>query len=126
MFGIGYAFTDYHGINKPTFVGLDNFRKMFAAPGFWTAFWNTLKLSIVKLILNTGAAVLISLLLNEIKNTAFKKTTQTIIYLPHFMSWVVTASVFTLILPVRRRTCKLFAGSFGNIEKGIRNLFYGE
>lgn len=126
MFGIGYAFTDYHGINKPTFVGLDNFRKMFAAPGFRTAFWNTLKLSIVKLILNTGAAVLISLLLNEIKNTAFKKTTQTIIYLPHFMSWVVTASVFTLILsPSGEGLVNSLLVHSGILKKGSEIYFMG-
>ena len=67
---------------------------------FWQAFRNTLVLSIVKLILNTGAAVIISLLLNEITNMAFKKSVQTIIYLPHFMSWVVVAAVFKMILSV--------------------------
>ena len=61
---------------------------------FWQAFRNTLILSLIKLFLNTGAAVIISLLLNEITNMIFKKTVQTIIYLPHFMSWVVVASVF--------------------------------
>jgi putative aldouronate transport system permease protein len=67
---------------------------------FWQAFKNTLWLSLVKLILNTGAAVIISLLLNEIVNMTFKKTVQTIVYLPHFMSWVVVASIFRLILSV--------------------------
>ena len=65
---------------------------------FWQAFRNTLILSIIKLFLNTGAAVIISLLLNEITNMIFKKTVQTIIYLPHFMSWVVVASVFKMLL----------------------------
>lgn len=96
--GISLAFTEYRGVKAPEFVGLDNFVRMLEAPGFWTAFLNTLKLSVVKLLLNTLMAVVISLLLNEIKNMAFKKTTQTIIYLPHFMSWVVTVSVFSLIL----------------------------
>ena len=50
------------------------------------------------MILNTGAAVIISLLLNEIVSLGFKKTVQTIVYLPHFMSWVVVASVFKMIL----------------------------
>ena len=67
-------------------------------PNFWTAFSNTLELSIVKLLLNTFAAVILSLLLNEMVNMRVKKLAQTVIYLPHFMSWVVTASVFQLIL----------------------------
>ena len=88
-------------IRSPYYVGLLHFNTMFTNDVFfWDAFRNTLLLSIVKLILNTGAAVIISLLLNEITNLAFKKTVQTIVYLPHFMSWVVVASIFRLILSV--------------------------
>ena len=65
MFGIRYAFFTYKGINDPIFVGIKHFVKMFSMPGFWKAFSNTLVLSITKLILNTGAAVIISVLLNE-------------------------------------------------------------
>lgn len=126
LFGISYAFTDYRGVKAPEFVGLENFEKMFSAPGFWTAFANTLKLSVVKLFLNTGMAVLISLLLNEIKNMAFKKTTQTIIYLPHFMSWVVTVSVFSLILsPSQDGLVNSFLVSTGILEKGSEIYFLG-
>lgn len=98
MTGIRYAFFSYKGIKDPVFVGLANFEKMASMPGFWRAFRNTIWLSTVKLLFNTFMAVGISLLLNELRFKNFKKVTQTIIYLPHFMSWVVTASVFTLIL----------------------------
>ncbi len=98
MLGIRYSFFTYKGIKDPVFIGLENFTRMFSMPGFWRAFSNTLVLSIVKLLLNTFMAVVISLLLNELRFLKFKKVTQTIVYLPHFMSWVVTASVFTLIL----------------------------
>lgn len=98
MLGIRYAFFSYKGIKEPVFVGLEHFRKMVSMPGFWSAFRNTILLSSVKLLFNTFMAVGISLLLNELRFKNFKKITQTIIYLPHFMSWVVTASVFTLIL----------------------------
>ena len=91
MLGCRYAFTKYI-IRSPYYVGLLHFNTMFTNDVFfWDAFRNTLLLSIVKLILNTGAAVIISLLLNEITNLAFKKTVQTIVYLPHFMSWVVAS-----------------------------------
>jgi len=100
MLGCRYAFTKYI-IRDPYYVGLKHFAQMFTNDTFfWQAFRNTLVLSIVKLILNTGAAVIISLLLNELTNMAFKKTVQTIVYLPHFMSWVVVASIFRLILSV--------------------------
>ena len=98
MLGIRYAFFSYKGIKEPVFVGLANFQKMFSMPGFWSAFTNTFFLSTIKLLLNTFMAVGISLLLNELRSQTFKKVTQTIVYLPHFMSWVVTASVFTMLL----------------------------
>ena len=98
MLGCRFAFTKYV-IRAPYYVGLYHFNRMFTNDVyFWRAFRNTLVLSLTKLILNTGMAVIISLLLNEIVNLGFKKTVQTIIYLPHFMSWVVVASVFKMIL----------------------------
>lgn len=100
MIGYRYAFYEYKSALSIKWVGLDNFVRLLSTEAFWSAFINTLQLSIVKLLLNTGMAVIISLLLNEIKNLTFKKVTQTIIYLPHFMSWVVTASVFALILSI--------------------------
>ena len=66
MLGIRFAFTDYNGIKEASFVGLKNFQKMFSMPNFWTAFWNTLQISIIKLFLTTAAAVIVSIFLNEI------------------------------------------------------------
>ena len=98
MLGCRFAFTKYV-IRAPYYVGLYHFNRMFTNDiYFWRAFRNTLILSLTKLILNTGMAVIISLLLNEIVSLGFKKTVQTIVYLPHFMSWVVVASVFKMIL----------------------------
>lgn len=61
MLGIRFAFTDYNGIKEASFVGLKNFQKMFSMPNFWTAFWNTLQISIIKLFLTTAAAVIVSI-----------------------------------------------------------------
>lgn len=98
MLGCRFAFTKYV-IRAPYYVGLYHFNRMFTNDiYFWRSFRNTLVLSLTKLVLNTGMAVIISLLLNEIVNLGFKKTVQTIVYLPHFMSWVVVASVFKMIL----------------------------
>ena len=91
MLGLRYAFTEYKSGLQPYYSGIANFVNMFGltelgklkSQQFMTAFTNTLYLSIIKLILNTFMAVLISLLLNEMKNIHFKKTVQTIIYLPH-------------------------------------------
>ena len=62
MLGIRFAFTDYNGIKEASFVGLKNFQKMFSMPNFWTAFWNTLQISIIKLFLTTAAAVIVSII----------------------------------------------------------------
>ncbi len=98
MLGIRYAFYDYKPIGDPKWVGLDHFTKMFSTTAFWTAFKNTLELSIMKLILTTFTSVIVSIFLNEMANLFAKKTLQTLIYLPHFMSWAVTASIFSLLL----------------------------
>ncbi|MED9904182.1 MAG: ABC transporter permease subunit [Lachnospiraceae bacterium] len=106
MAGLRYAFTDYISGQEPTYVGIKHFVDMFglsklstlSSKQFVNALSNTLVLSIVKLVLNTFMAVIISLLLNEMVRIRFKKTVQTIIYLPHFMSWVVVASIFKLML----------------------------
>ena len=106
MAGLRYAFTDYISGTQPKYVGIKHFVDMFglselsrlSSKQFMNALGNTLVLSIVKLILNTGMAVVISLLLNEMRQIHFKKTVQTIIYLPHFMSWVVVASIFKMML----------------------------
>ena len=120
MFGIRYAFYSWKIIGDPTWVGLANFEKLFRQSQFSVSFQNTIVFSIVKLLLNTGLAVLISLLLNEMISLKFKKVSQTIIYLPHFMSWVVTASVFSLLLsPSENGLVNQLLIKMGVIDSGI-------
>lgn len=120
MFGIYFSFTKYNIITPAKWVGLDQFKRLFSMPNFWTAFKNTLQLSIIKLLLNTFLAVIISLLLNEMISTKAKKLSQTIIYLPHFMSWVVTASVFQMLLsPTSTGLVNQVLLKLGIINEGI-------
>ena len=92
LLGIRYSFYDYYpGRQAPTFVGMKHFQYMFATAAFWTAFKNTLELSIIKLIITTVSSVVVSIFLNEMGNLLAKKSLQTIIYLPHFMSWQARA-----------------------------------
>ncbi len=99
MLGVRYSFYDYYVVlPKPIWVGFKHFETMFSMPQFWAAFKNTLILSIIKLLLTTISSVVVSVFLNEMGNLFAKKTLQTIIYLPHFMSWAVVASIFTLFL----------------------------
>ncbi len=97
MLGIRYAFYQYK-LKNITWVGLKNFETMFGKKEFWTAFTNTLQISITKLIITTFTSVLVSVFLNEMHNMFAKKSLQTIIYLPHFMSWAVVAAIFQLFL----------------------------
>ncbi|MBQ8638276.1 MAG: sugar ABC transporter permease [Lachnospiraceae bacterium] len=99
MVGISYAFTDYSPFHKElNFIGLENFQKLFASDGFWQAFKNTLEISTIRLLLVTFGSIGLALLLDEIGCMWFRKLTQTMVYIPHFMSWVVVASIFTIIL----------------------------
>ncbi len=97
MLGVRYAFYEYK-LRNITWVGLENFKTMFAKKEFWTAFTNTLEISITKLLLTTFTSVVVSVFLNEMHNIFAKKSLQTIIYLPHFMSWAVVAAIFQLFL----------------------------
>ena len=64
MLGIRYAFYDYKPVGQPSWVGVAHFTKMFSTAAFWTAFKNTLELSIMKLIITTFTAVVVSIFLN--------------------------------------------------------------
>lgn len=98
MAGIRYAFFKFTPFNPhPDFIGFGNFTNLFANGRFWDSFNNTIILSFVNLVLSMVFSVGIALLINEIQNTIGKKFVQTVIYLPHFLSWVVVASIFTLI-----------------------------
>lgn len=98
MAGILYSFTEYTPFTKPVFIGMENFKTLFASPAFWRAFKNTLQISTVNLVLSLVCSVGLALLIDEIKGVRFRKVTQTVIYIPHFISWVVVASIFTMVL----------------------------
>jgi putative aldouronate transport system permease protein len=98
MLGIRYAFYEFTPFDpQKKFIGFQNFVNLFQTDGFWDAFRNTIILSFFNLVLSMVFSVGIALLINEINNTVWKKFVQTVIYLPHFLSWVVVASIFTLI-----------------------------
>lgn len=113
MLGAALAFTEYTPYSGPTYVGWENFRNLFTNPRFITSFKNTLILSLSNLFLGMFLAIVISLLLNELRNAHFKKIVQTTIYLPHFMSWVVVASIFTIILSPQNGAFNALLGKFG-------------
>lgn len=70
-------------------TGLENFRYLFELPGFGQVVWNTVFISVMKIIAGLTLPVIAALLLNEVRVNGFKRSIQTIIYMPHFFSWVI-------------------------------------
>ncbi|HIS78899.1 MAG TPA: sugar ABC transporter permease [Candidatus Caccousia stercoris] len=98
LLGSVMAFQDYKvglGFFRSPWVGLENFRIIFTFRDSVQVFWNTLIIAFGKLVLNAIVPVIFSILLNELGGKIFKRTFQTIVYLPHFLSWVVLATVVT-------------------------------
>jgi len=103
MYGIIIAFKNYHpalGVVKSKWVGFQWFKSFFNDAYFFRTLRNTFTISFLSIIFSFPMPILLALLLNEVRIKWFKKTVQTIVYLPHFMSWVVAASVFRLFLGV--------------------------
>ncbi|MDO4334029.1 MAG: ABC transporter permease subunit [Eubacteriales bacterium] len=99
--GITMAFEDYtplKGMFDQKWVGLDNYKYLFSLPGFGSVIWNTIFIAVMKMIGNLIFPVLIALLLNEVHAKRYKKTVQTVLYLPHFISWAALAGIFIDIL----------------------------
>lgn len=100
LYGLVIAFQDYNvgtGFHSE-WVGLDNFKFLFSQPNFTRTIWNTLYISSLKIIGNIVVPVIVALLLNEIIHNKVKRVFQTLIYLPHFISWVILAGVISDIL----------------------------
>lgn len=101
MGGLAIAFQEFNifdGIRGSEWVGFEHFIKLFRSEDFYIVLRNTLVISLYKLILIFPIPIFIAVVLNEVKNMAFKKTVQTIIYLPHFLSWVIISGLFASIL----------------------------
>lgn len=98
MVGLIMAFQDFipaKGLFRSEFVGLKHFRYMLQLPDFSRIIRNTLVIALSKILIGMAVAILFAILLNEIRNKWMKKSIQTIVYLPHFLSWVVLATVVT-------------------------------
>ncbi|MDO3411871.1 sugar ABC transporter permease [Saccharibacillus sp. CPCC 101409] len=115
MWGLLIAFQDYSpfaGISGSPWIGLDNFAEFFSAPDFALLFRNTLAISALNLFLFFPVPILISLALNELRSVFYKRLIQTVIYMPHFLSWVIIAAL-TLIL---------FAKSGGLVNLALESM----
>jgi putative aldouronate transport system permease protein len=114
IYGIVLAFQRYNpalGVLKSPWVGLDNFRHLFTLPDFWRITRNTFIIALNKTIVLQVSAVLFALMLNEIRSRIFKRSIQTIVYLPHFLSWVILGGLMLDLL-----------GSTGLVNQMLRQL----
>ncbi|WP_176444806.1 ABC transporter permease [Paenibacillus herberti] len=101
MLGIVIAFQDFvpaNGWFNSPWIGLDNFTYVLEFPDVKQILWNTFLIAILKIAAGIVCPILLALSLNEIKKTLFKRGFQTIVYLPHFMSWVLLAGILIDIL----------------------------
>ncbi|MCR8657544.1 ABC transporter permease [Paenibacillus endoradicis] len=101
LFGVVIAFQDYEpwlGIKGSPWVGLDHFRYLFTYPDGKQVIWNTLIISGFKLFFNLVIPIVFALLLNEVRKMFFKRAVQTLVYLPHFLSWVILGGIMMDIL----------------------------
>jgi ABC-type polysaccharide transport system, permease component len=96
MYGVTIAFKNFiprKGILGSPFVGLVHFKEFFNSYYFWRLLRNTLGINIYSLLFGFPAPIIFALLLNEVKNNSYKRITQTVTYLPHFISMVVIAGM---------------------------------
>ncbi len=97
MYGIVIAFKDYKfklGILGSPWVGFENFETLFnEMDGFWPAFFNTIEINLLKLLFGFPAPILLAIMLNAVRQKHLKNVIQTIVYLPHFVSWVIIAGL---------------------------------
>lgn len=105
MYGVIIAFKNFNfnaGILGSKWVGLENFEMFLNSPDFLSVMKNTLTISIMNLIIGFPAPILLAIMLNEVTNVKYKKVVQTVSYLPHFLSWVILAGLFSELLSPSR------------------------
>lgn len=101
MAGLVIAFQNFSpisGFKNMNWTGLENFRYLFELPGFGQVVWNTVFISVMKIIAGLTVPVIAALLLNEVRVNGFKRSIQTIIYMPHFFSWVILGGIIVDVL----------------------------
>ena len=101
MLGLSIAFKDYNaflGFDRSPWVGIKYFKQFFNSIYLWRLLRNTLLINLYDLVFNFPAAIILALLLNEVQRRRFKKTVQTITYMPYFISSVVLASMVVQFL----------------------------
>ena len=122
------AFQDYQprsGLLGSKWVGWENFQWLFGREDFLLAIRNTLGMSIINLVFGTVSSVLLAILLNEVRNRGFKRTVQTVTYLPHFLSMVIVVGMAQNIFSSNGPINELLMG-LGLVKEPVFFLGKGE
>lgn len=98
LIGMKLAFQDYRIIGDNVWVGWKNFKVLFSSPAFMDVLSNTIIISVMKIVFFFPIPIILSLLINEVRVGKFRKYVQSIVYLPHFLSWVVIAGIWIALL----------------------------
>ncbi|MWV44478.1 ABC transporter permease subunit [Paenibacillus sp. HJL G12] len=113
MFGTTIAFQNFKpglGFWHSEWVGLDNFRYLFELPDSRNIFFNTIYIAVLKIVANMIVPVIFALLLNEVRTVLIKRSVQTIVYLPHFLSWVILAGIISDLLSMDGLVNQILSG----------------
>jgi len=106
-------FSPFQGFLHSDWVGMKHFMKIFEDKEVVRVIWNTLYLSFLQILFAFPASIILSLLLNEVRNGKFKRIVQSIVYLPHFLSWVVVIGIATVFLKTNGVVNQLLHSAFG-------------
>jgi len=116
LLGSVIAFKDYNiykGVWASDWVGFKYFYQFFNYPQFTRLLWNTLIISFYQTLFAFPAPIILALLLNEIRSSVFQRSVQTILYLPHFLSWVIIGGLGYMLLSPQVGLINQWAAAFG-------------
>lgn len=122
------AFQNYRpgkGIFEQQWVGLDHFVALFTDEKFYLVLRNTLAMSLMGLVVGFTVPIAFAVLLNELRGSAFRRTVQTVSYLPHFVSWVVVAGIVSKMLSVDGGAVNQLLMALGIIDQPIQFMARG-
>ncbi|MEU8570859.1 ABC transporter permease subunit [Streptomyces pathocidini] len=118
LFGNAIAFKNYMpfvGVWESEWVGFANFQALFSEPAFWQAALNTVVLSLLQLVFYFPVPLALALLLHSLMQGRLRKFVQSVVYLPHFISWVIVVALFQQVLGADGAVNGLLGGSDGHL-----------
>ena len=127
LFGLLIAFKEFSmsaGVLGSPWCGLENFSRLFASHNFWNALWNTLFISVLRLTFGFIAPIVLALMLNEVRIGWFRRSIQTLTYIPYFLSWVILGGIFMMLFAGNGPVNRLVVAAGGESIPFLSNGFW--